>query len=97
TLTYQRRVITDVQVLTGTRSREHERQKPHRFLDLLEKRNGRGERIRTSDPLVPNSRRSNSKCLCWCRLGAERPFFLFSQRAPKLYRILVLLRYTRSP
>ena len=35
-----------------------------------------GERIRTSDPLVPNSEIKNSKCFAWCRLGIERSFFL---------------------
>jgi hypothetical protein len=51
-------------------------------------KNGRGERIRTSDPLVPNSESKNSKCLAWCRLGTSKPFLLIlscTDVVPKLY------------
>jgi hypothetical protein len=39
-------------------------------IDLDCFQNGRGERIRTSDPLVPNSKGENFKCFAWCCLAA---------------------------
>jgi hypothetical protein len=39
------------------------------------KTNGRGERIQTSDPLVPNHLDRKSKPFLWCRLRSRFPFF----------------------